>query len=360
MISKRVWEMLKSRVSYPLAREYDVRAPGAISLASNESPYGPSPRVLQAVKREVARVGLYPDPRAAKLKSAIADYVGVKAECVTIGNGSDELMELTCKAFLDPGDQALIPLPTFAMYELACRTNGGIPKFFALPDFEWPVEELKRALVGAKLAFFGRPNNPTGNGISLEGLRDLLASGKLIIIDEAYVEFDGRSVAKLAPKFENLLVLRTFSKAFGLAGLRIGYAIGNPELIKVLESIRAPFNVNRIAQVAAVAALSDKAYMCRVVSAIQKNRAYLRRELSKPGLRVLPSNANFLMADVTPLGTDATKLCDYLAREGILIRELTNFKGAGPRWVRISVGKPEQNEKLVNAIKKFKGGKKWL
>jgi histidinol-phosphate aminotransferase len=360
MISKRVWEMLKSRVSYPLAREYDVRAPGVINLASNESPYGPSPRVLQAVKREVARVGLYPDPRATKLKSAIADYVGVKAECVTIGNGSDELMELTCKAFLNPGDQVLIPLPTFAMYELACRTNGGVPKFFFLPDFDWPTEKLKRVLIGAKLAFFGRPNNPTGNGIALEGLRDLLRCRKLIVTDEAYVEFAGNSIAKLAPKFKNLLVFRTFSKAFGLAGLRIGYAVGNPKLIEVLESIRAPFNVNRIAQVAAVAALSDKAYMHRVVSAIRKNRAYLRRELSKMGLRVLPSNANFLMVDSMSLGTDATKLCDYLASEGILIRELSNFKGAGPRWVRISVGKPEQNEKLVNSIKKFKGGKKWL
>jgi histidinol-phosphate aminotransferase len=360
MISKRISEMLRSRASYPLAREYDVRAPGVINLASNESPYGPSPRVLQAVRREVARIGLYPDPRAARLKSAIADYVGVKAECVTIGNGSDELMELACKAFLDPGDQVLIPLPTFAMYELACRTNGGVPKFLALPDFEWPTEKLKRALVGAKLAFFGRPNNPTGNGMTLKGLRDLLGCGKLIVIDEAYVEFAGNSVAKLAPKFENLLVLRTFSKAFGLAGLRIGYAVGNPKLIEVLESIRAPFNVNRIAQVAAVAALSEKAYMYRVVNAVRKARTYLRRELSKLGLRVLPSNANFLMADVTPFGTDATKLCDYLAREGVLIRELTNFKGAGPRWVRISVGKPEQNEKLVNAIKKFKGGKKWL
>jgi len=360
MISKRISEMLRSRASYPLAREYDVKAPGVVNLASNESPYGPSPHVLQAVRREVARIGLYPDPRAARLKSAIADYVGVKAECVTIGNGSDELMELVCKAFLDSGDQVLIPLPTFAMYELACRTNGGVPKFLSLPDFEWPTEKLKRALVGAKLAFFGRPNNPTGNGITLEELRDLLGCGKLIVIDEAYVEFAGNSVAKLAPKFENLLVLRTFSKAFGLAGLRVGYAVGNPKLIGVLEGIRAPFNVNRIAQVAAVAALSEKAYMYRVVNAVRKARTYLRRELSKQGLRVLPSNANFLMADVTPLGTDATKLCDYLAREGVLIRELTNFKGAGPRWVRISVGKPEQNEKLVNVIKKFKGGKKWL
>lgn len=358
MISKRVREMLRSKASYPLAREYDVKAPGVINLASNESPYGPSPRVIRALRSEVTRAGLYPDPRATKLKTATADYVGVKPECITIGNGSDELMDLSCKAFLDPGDTALIPLPTFAMYELACRSNGGAPEFFTLPDFEWPVEKLKRSLAGAKLAFLCRPNNPTGNGISLEGLRELLAVGKLIIVDEAYVEFGGRSVAKMAPRYDNLLVLRTFSKAFGLAGLRVGYAIGDPELIKVLESIRAPFNVNRIAQVAAVAALRDVAYMRKVVSAIRRDRAYLRRELTKLGLRVLPSDANFLMADVTPLGINAPKLCDLLARKGVLVRELSNFRGAGPRWVRITVGKPEQNQKLVNIMKQIKGGRK--
>lgn len=356
MISKRVRALLRSRASYPLAREYDVRSPETVNLASNESPYGPSPRVIQALKREVTRAGLYPDPRATELKKAIAGYVGVKVECLAIGNGSDELMELACKAFLDPDDRALVPLPTFAMYELVCRGNGGTPKFFPLPNFEWRIGELRRALGGVKLAFFGRPNNPTGNGISPEGLQDLLKIKKLIIVDEAYVEFAGESVAKLAPKSKNLIVLRTFSKAFGLAGLRVGYAVGNPTLIKVIESIRAPFNVNRMAQVAAIAALRDRTYLRKVVGAIRRERGYLRRELSELGLRVLPSDANFLMVNVMPLKTNATKLCDFLAREGILIRELSNFRGAGPSWVRISVGKPEQNERLINAIKQFKGG----
>lgn len=356
MISKRVWEMLKSRVSYPLAREYDIRAPGVINLASNESPYGPSPRVMKALSREVKRVGLYPDPRATELKRAISDYVGVKAECVTLGNGSDEIMDLCCKAFLDPGDKVLVPLPTFAMYELACRANGGVPKFLGLPDFQWPAGELKRALAEAKLTFLGRPNNPTGNGISMEGLREILKTGKLIVLDEAYVEFAGYSIAKIAPKFKNLLTLRTFSKAFGLAGLRVGYAIGNPKLVGVLESIRAPFNVNRMAQVAAVTALGDLAYLRKVVGAIRKDRAYVSRGLSRIGLRVLPSDANFLMADATPLGMDGTKLYDRLARYGVLVRELSNFKGAGPRWVRITIGKPEQNERLLTAVKKIKGG----
>ena len=354
MISKRVSEMLRSRVSYPLAREYDIMAAGAINLASNESPYGPSPRVLRALKRETARAGSYPDPRATELKQAIGNYIGVEANCVAIGNGSDELVDLACKAFLNPNERALIPLPTFAMYELACRVNGGVPKFFKLPNFEWPVTELKRALKGAKLVFMGRPNNPTGNGMSLRDLRGLLASGRLIIVDEAYAEFAGYSVAKLATKTGNLLVLRTFSKAFGLAGLRVGYAVGNPKLIGALEGIRAPFNVNRLAQAAAFAAMRDKRYMRGVVARVRRGRTYMRRELAKLGFLVLPSDANFLMVDVESLGLDASEICDFLAKRKIFVRNLSNFRGAGSNYVRITVGTPRQNERLVKAIEKLK------
>ena len=354
MISKRVSEMLRSRVSYPLAREYDVKVAGAINLASNESPYGPSPRVLRALKREAARVGSYPDPRATELKKAIGDYVGAETKCVAIGNGSDELVDLACKVFLNPGERALIPLPTFAMYELMCRVNGGVPKFFKLPNFEWRVAELKRALKGKKLVFVGRPNNPTGNGMSLRNLKGLLASGRLFIVDEAYAEFAGYSAAKLATKRGNLLVLRTFSKAFGLAGLRVGYAVGNPKLVEALESIRAPFNVNRLAQVAAVAALRDKGYLRKVVVMVRQGRMYIRRELTKLGFRVLPSDSNFLMVDVSPLGMNASEICDFLAERKIFVRDLSNFRGVGPNYVRITVGTPLQNERLMKVIKQLK------
>lgn len=356
MISKRVGEMLRSRASYPLAREYDVRTPGATNLASNESPYGPSPVVLRALKQEIKFMGLYPDPRATRLKKAIGDYLGVDESCISIGNGSDELMDLVCKAFIDPGDWVLIPLPTFAMYELSCRTNGGRPIFYNLPNFEWRAVELKRIIRDTRLAFIGRPNNPTGNRLSLDGLRELLNVGRLLVVDEAYVEFSGNSVVKLAVKKKNLLVLRTFSKAFGLAGLRVGYAVGNPALIEALERIRAPFNVNRLAQAAAVAALRDRRYMIKVVSSVRLGRAYLRGELLKLGFHVLPSDANFLMVNVSPLGVDAPKLCDLLAKRKIFVRDLSDFRGAGPKFVRITVGTPQQNERLVGALKKLKGG----
>jgi len=356
MLSKRVKELLGARVKYPFAREYGAKVAGAINLSSNESPFGPSQHVVRAVRREAKRVGAYPDPRAAELKRAIAGYVGVGAACVALGNGSDEIVDLVCKAVLDSGDEVLVPLPTFSMYEISCRVSNGVPRFIELRNFEWRADELVDGMAGAKLAFIARPNNPTGNGISAAGLRRLLATGKPIVVDEAYAEFAGYSVARRAARSKNLIVLRTFSKAFGLAGLRIGYAIANREFIQALEQIRAPFNVNRLAQVAAIAALKDRRYLQRVVAAVRGERAYLRGELSKLGMRILPSDANFLMADVTPLGVEAPELCEFLARKKIFIRDLSDFRGAGADWVRITVGTPQQNRRLILALKKFKRG----
>jgi len=357
MLSKRVSRLLASKAEYPLARKYGAELKGAINLASNESPLGPSPRVIKAIRREAARVGLYPDPSCRRLKLAIARYLGVGAKNVAVGNGSDELVDLVCKVFMDPGDRVLIPLPTFSIYELACRTNGGVPSFLELRNFEWDPKRLAKGLRRCRLAFLGRPNNPTGNGISLAGLRSLLAEGKLVVVDEAYAEFASSTVSREAARSGNLLVLRTFSKAFGLAGLRVGYAVGSPELISALERVRAPFNVNSLAQAAAIAALEDRRYLRKVVNLVRKGRAFLERELTALGARVLPSDGNFLMVDVSVLGTSAPELCEFLAKRGIMIRDLSKFRGDGPGWVRITVGTPEQNEALIKAIKQFKGGR---
>jgi histidinol-phosphate aminotransferase len=354
LISSRVRDFLKSEISYPLAREYDVRAPEAVNLASNESPYGPSPKAVRALRKEIEFVRAYPDPKAMRLKRVIGRYVGVRAGGVVIGNGSDELMDLTCKAFLDPGDRVFVPIPSFSMYELACRTNGGVPIFYKLPNFEWRADELARAARGTKIAFVGRPNNPTGNMPSNGALSALASTAKLVVIDEAYVEFAQASVVKDVKRMKNVLVLRTFSKAFGLAGLRIGYAVGNPELIRVLERIRAPFNVNRIAQTAALAVLEDLRYMKRTVKKIKIERERLRRDLSGLELRVFPSEANFLMVDVGTWGLSAPEFCDHLAKEKIFVRDLSGFRGAGSSFVRITVGKPRENEKLLNAIKRMR------
>lgn len=357
MLSRRVRELLEEQVEYPFSRSVrEVKVGEIIKLSSNESPLGPSPKAVEAIKRESERVNLYPDPKAEKLKEAISGYLGVGEECIGIGNGSDELVDLICKAFMDPGDEVLIPLPTFSEYELACRINGGRPRFIELSDFKWDGKVLAKALRGARLAFIGRPNNPTGNGISEEGLEELLATGKLVVVDEAYAEFADYSTVDKIEKCDNLLVLRTFSKVFGLAGLRVGYILGRSELIQALDRVRAPFSVNSLALAAAVAALDDGEFLREVKNVVKNGREYLQRELPKLGLRVLPSDANFIMGNVGGLGTDAPTLCDFLAQQGILIRDLSGFRGAGSSWVRISVGTPEQNKRLVSMIKMYRGG----
>lgn len=357
MISKNVMKIMKEKMTYPFAREYNVRSK-MINLASNENPYGPSPRVIKRLREELKKIGTYPDPKATELKEEISRYIKVDEECIALGNGSDELMDLACRAFMDPGCTVLIPIPTFAMYGISCRANGCIPKFLKLPGFTWNPDLLKRELNDARAAFLGRPNNPTGASLSKYEVISLVETGKMLIVDEAYIEFGGESVAGIAPEYDNLLVLRTLSKAFGLAGLRVGYAIGNPKLIRAIESIKAPFNVNRLAQSAAVEALRDREYLKRVVKYVKKERRYLSGAIEKIGAKVLPSDGNFIMVNTRAFGISGAELCNLLARNGILIRELTDFKGAGVDWVRITVGKPEQNRRLIRAMKKIMEGRR--
>lgn len=358
MISKRVGEMLRAEVKYPLAGSFQ-RAEGGdvIKLCSNESPLGPSPKVVEVLKREAESVGRYPDSKAMELKEAIGDYLRIDPSRVCVGNGSDEIMDLICKAFMDPGDKVLIPIPTFSQYEIASRVNGGKPNFVELVNFEWCTEDLVDELNGGRLAFIARPNNPTGNSIDEDGLKGLLETGKLIVVDEAYAEFSGYSVLDWTDAYDNLIVLRTFSKSFGLAGLRVGFAVGSPRMVEVLERVRPPFSVNRLAQRAAVAALGDEDFLQRTINLVKEGRSYLQSELSDIGLRVLPSDANFLMASSCPLGTNAPQFCEYLAQRRILIRDLSGFRGAGSKWVRITVGTPEENRQFIDALKEFRRGK---
>lgn len=357
MLSKRVREMLEAGTKYPLANFKKVEE-GIIRLCSNENPLGPPAKVVEVLRGEVERISRYPDSEAGELKEAIGEYLDVEPAKVCTGNGSDEIVDLVCKAFVDSSDKVLIPIPTFSQYELACLVNGGEPKFVELPNFEWDADELVEELDDCRLTFIARPNNPTGNSISEGGLRSLLGSGKLIVVDEAYAEFAGWSVVDWVDGYDNLLVLRTFSKSFGLAGLRVGYGIGSQRITEALERIRPPFSVNHLAQKAAVAALKDEKFLKRTVDKVREGRDYLQEELSDMGLRVLPSDANFLMVSPVPLGTDAPGLCEYLSQRGIMVRDLSGFRGAGPKWVRITVGTPEENRQLIDSLKEFKGEEK--
>jgi len=353
--SERVREFLEAGRAYPYAGEYG-RRKGLVNLASNESPFGPSPLVLRALRKALPSIGLYPDPRQEGLRAAIGKYVGLGKEEVLLGNGSDELMDLLCRAFLDPGDRVLIPLPTFSFYEIGVRLSGGIPVFYEGKNMEWDPAELASACRGTKMVFLGRPNNPTGGCLEEEGVKGLLETGALVVVDEAYVEFSSKgSLAGWIRKWKNLVVLRTFSKAFGLAGLRVGYLLAGPEVVSVLERLRQPFNVNRLAQVAAETALKDRKYLRKVVEEVRKEREFLREGLLSLGLGVLPSEANFLMVNTSPWKMEGGELCRKLYGKGILIRDLSGFRGAGKEWVRITVGRKEENKRLLETLRKVRG-----
>ncbi len=358
MISERVRKMIEDGISYPLAESSEKRKEFT-KLCSNENPYGPSPDAVEAIREEASNIGEYPESAPIKLKEAISDYVDVNPTQICVGNGSDEVMDLVEKATMNPGDEALIPIPTFSQYELSCRSNAMTLNFVELDNYEWDLEELQDEIKSSRIAFIGRPNNPTGNSISEEGLKKLLDTGKIIVVDEAYGEFSDGSVVDWSEEYENLIVLRTFSKMFGLAGLRIGYGVTSSELVRAVERVRPPFSVNRLAQKAAIAALKNMDFVEKTRKNILKGREYLQKELSKIGFETLPSEANFIMASPSPLNMDAAEICNYLSREeGILIRNLSGFRGASSKWVRITVGKPKQNKQLVKALKKLKEGEK--
>lgn len=346
--------MIKEGLSYPLAKESDEKS-DVIKMCSNENPYAPSSEVVETIKEEASNIGKYPKSGSFKLKKKISDFLGLEIENICVGNGSDEIMDLVEKATLDPGDEAVIPIPTFSQYELSCRSNAIDTNFVELEDFEWNGEKLSEELGDREIIFLGRPNNPTGNSISGDDLQKVLSTGKIVVVDEAYGEFAEETVVDWVKEYDNLVVLRTFSKIFGLAGLRVGYGVANEQMIRALERVRPPFSVNRLAQAAAISALKDKEFFEYSKQKTLEERAFLMNELEDMGFEVLPSKANFIMVSPSPLGFSEEELCKFLREErGILVRNLSGFRGISSGWVRITVGKPKQNKVLVKGLRELK------
>jgi len=317
-------------------------------LDGNENPYGPSPKVRQALAR-FPYYHIYPDPEQRQVRQAIAEYVGASPEQIVAGNGSDELLDLTGRLFLSPGDRAVNAPPTFGIYEFVIRTYGAeVVETPRREDFSLDVEAAERALAaGAKLMFIASPNNPTGNATSRQELERLLAHGAAIVVDEAYAEFAGESFAPLVAEHDNLIVMRTFSKWAGLAGLRAGYGIFPPAVAETIRKIKMPYNMNVAAQAAVLASLADRAALARNVKKIVSERERMAKALARfPWLRVYPSRANFLLCQVE--GRPATQVQARLRERGVLVR---HFDSPGVRGcLRISVGRPEDTDRLVQAL----------
>lgn len=332
-----------------LSKQVEIPPESVVKLDGNENPYGCSEKVRQALA-SYRYYHLYPDPEQRELRKALAGYVGVDPEYIVPGSGSDELIDVVLRLFLEPGDEVINCPPTFGMYSFSTSVCGGltvdVPR---REDFSIDVPGIKKALnKNTKVIFIASPNNPSGDLVSESDIRELLKSNIIVVIDEAYFEFCGVTAVSLVRQYANLIVLRTFSKWAGLAGLRVGYGIFPVDIAKHLMKIKQPYNVNCAAQVAALESLRDIDYLRGTIKAITTERERMVEKLSQfTWLRVYPSQANFVLCRV--LGGEAKNVHRKLQRKGIFVRY---FDAPGLRdCLRISVGKPEHTDALVVALR---------
>jgi histidinol-phosphate aminotransferase len=328
--------------------------PGMIKLASNENPFGPSPKALKAIVDETRRLHIYPDQKSILLRDALSKKLSLPGSQIIIGNGSDEIMQIVACTVLNPGEEVIIPKNTFSLYEFVARLMAGLPVLVDLKNYEQDLDSMARAVTPkTKIIFLCNPHNPSGTYINQAKLNAFLASvpnNVLVIIDEAYAEFsdakDFPDAVSLVKKHENILVLRTFSKYYGLAGLRVGYGLANENLVKYLFRAKLPFNVSRLAQAGALASLDDKAYLEKTYKNNIEGKTYLYQEFGKMGLAYLATQSNFIFIDIKQ---EADGCFLEMLKKGVIIRPLTSF--GLPNAIRVSIGTKEHSQKLISALK---------
>lgn len=327
----------------------------AIKLASNENPLGPSPKALEAIRKFLHRVHLYPDGQGYYLRERLAEVHGLEINQIILGAGSTDLIELVAKTFLTVGDEAITSESAFIMYRLAIEEMGATLVLTSLRDSTFDLPAIARA-VGqrTKVIYLGNPNNPTGTmftATELDRLLDALPPRVLVVLDEAYYEYVQRPYHSRSLDHvrggRNILVLRTFSKVHGLAGLRLGYGMGPAELIEALNRIRSPFNASSLAQVAGLAALDDHQHVARSVENNMREMKFLNEELTLAGVRYVPSVGNFLLIDT---GRDCEEDFMRLLHEGVIVRPMKLY--GFPTSLRVTVGTHADNERFLEALRR--------
>lgn len=328
---------------------------GAIKLASNENPLGPSPRALEAARAALARVHLYPDGGGFYLRRRLAEKLGLSPTEIAIGNGSNELLDLLIRTFSVPGDEILGPSHTFACYKLSTLAHGArwreVPRG---PGFAYDLDALVDAVTPrTRIVFLANPDNPTGVHVdraAMERLLRRLPERVILCVDEAYTEFaraaDIADCVALRAERETLVVLRTFSKIYGLAGLRCGYAVAPAAIVDYLNRVRTPFNVNAIAQIAATAALDDAAHVARSQALVREGMPQIEEGLFRLGVGFVPSQGNFVLVDVAPL--DGRGLFNAMLHKGVIVRPMNAY--GLPHHIRVTIGTPDENRRFLTAL----------
>jgi histidinol-phosphate aminotransferase len=325
----------------------------AIKLASNENPLGPSPRALAAIQDALPFIARYPDGGGFALKRALAVKLRVAPESITLGNGSSDVIEFAARIFVAPGDEVVYSQHAFAMYPIITQAIGG--RAVEVPAHHWghDLEAMARAVTTrTRLVFVTNPNNPTGTWFDRASLRrflDRIPSQVIVVLDEAYFEYvdhpDYPDGIALLNEFPNLIVARTFSKVYGLAGLRVGYSVSSAALADLLNRVRPPFNVNSLAMIMAEAALADEEHLCKTITLNHAGMHQLTDGFRNLGLTYIPSAGNFVCVEVG----DAAHINDALLRQGVIVRPIANY--GMPRHLRITVGLPDENTRFLAALK---------
>ena len=335
------------------AREHGLRPETIVKLASNENPLGMPASARAAIEAALPELGRYPDSNGFELKAALSRKLGVPADWITLGNGSNDILEAAAAVMLAPGRSCVYAQHSFAVYPLATQARGARSIVVAARDYGHDLDAMLAAIeADTRLVFVANPNNPTGTFVGADRMAEFLARVPrhvVVVLDEAYNEYLPPELrhpsVDWVRRLPNLLLSRSFSKAYGLAGLRIGYGVAQPELTDLLNRVRQPFNCNSLAQAAAVAALADQAFVERSVEVNRRGMAQVTAAFDTLGLRYLPSFGNFVLVQVG----DGAAVYQGLLRRGVIVRPVANY--GLPQWLRVTIGLPEENDRFITALR---------
>jgi histidinol-phosphate aminotransferase len=344
-----------------VAREFGLDEADIVKLASNENPFGVPESSKQAMAKAAVDLGRYPDANGFELKAALSARYDVPAEWITLGNGSNDILELAVRAFVQQGQAVVYSQYSFAVYALATQGAGARAIVVPAREFGHDLDAIAAAIdADTRLVFIANPNNPTGTFIpaaQIEAFLDKVPAHVVVVLDEAYNEYLAPQhqfeSAQWVRKYPNLIVSRTFSKAYGLAGLRVGFGIAQPAITDLMNRIRQPFNVNSMAQAAAIAALNDKAFLEKGARNNAEGYKQLTAAFDELGLEYVPSFGNFVLVRVGDDDNAGARVNVALLKQGVIVRPVGNY--GLPQWLRISIGLPEENARFIEALKKALG-----
>lgn len=344
------------RSNADLARAYGLDPAKIIRMGSNENPMGPSPLAIKALEENLHTINTYPESNIDDLKDKIATYAGTSPDEIIVGgDGADEILDVLAKTLIEPGDEYIVHPPSYMYYEFTFNIHGAVP-VYARWDIEKNQLDLNSVLEAisprTKVIFLCTPNNPSGGLIDKQDIRTILEStDALVVVDEAYWEFSGVNNLELLAEYDNLFILRTFSKVMGLAGMRIGYGIGHKDFIQYMHRVKPVFSLIKLSYLAAVTTLDDPDYIEKSTQLSIQSRDYLYMEMSKfPELKVYQSWANYILVDVRGTGMNSKEISEELMKNGIIVRDCSSFRGLDDYWIRVSVATLEEDEQFIDVL----------